>query len=1721
MRGFRRIISGLLVLCMFISMLPMTVFAEESTEFVGGSCGANLSWSLVDGMLTIEGEGTMDDYSSSNRAPWYHKYYSKIKRIVVKEGVTSIGSYAFHYCFNATEADLPQSVESIGAYAFYQCSNLTTVTLPEGLASLGEYAFRQCYELTSITIPEGITALETGVFRNCSKLKAVRLPSKLTAIGAQAFYSCQKLTSITIPDSVEILESYSFYDCNIEHIILNGIQSIGEFAFYYCDKLKSVTLSEKISVIERNALSVSSIDDVYYTGTQDEWNAVQIDDSNSGLLKADFHCDKGYFTTGVGSVVNPYQISTAKQLDAIRYDMDACYLQVADIDLNGITWEPIGQLPSGFEDGLCESSAFSGVFDGNGYAIHNLRITSIDRSNVAIGLFGVNDDGIIQNVLLENLYVSLDLDKPVWEYEKSLNYRHPIIGGIAALSKGSIVNCTVSGKIYVSCDLYYDKEENKPGFSPEFYVGGIVGEGSCSNCVNYADVSASGECEYNNNYQHCESVTVKCGGIAGNPGATNINNCINYGNVYASADGFALAGGISGHYGTMCCCVNYGTISSNSTSYEVLTSGMVQSNAGGISGAMGKSSSFCVNFGNISATKSDEDSDCCAGGITGYMDATYGTTGALKYCYNLGKSIHADCYTFDIIDETHQPYTRVGAICGNSCASKLSSECFTIDSFMLTDHTNDMRGENGTIMPSDSIHQRIKEIMLFLGLPCDEDGDHNIYSITRNGHTYERHDLSLTWDDAREYCENLGGHLVTITTAEEQMIVESVLSGSEKSWYWTGAQYAERDYHWITGESFNYANWSDSDPDYLKNDSRIAICSENNVDSNYLQYSWNDISGELSFFEGKAADRFVFGFICEYEYDTRPAFNESIYRADWLIRSSDQPNNIYDAVQYVDKYSPARIIHESGELQDIDSAWRGVTTFFETLAKGDAAIEYAFKQIDVYETILLDALETSTEASSGGNWALSTAKKINKNIKTTTDRLKDIIYLEYNWKLATDTSVAEMTESQKQQLLKSFKKTLQESEFKSSVIDINSASKILDGILSVASTVDTFVEKFYAYEALWELSDSMAVVLDKMYEKTPDNADYYAMRNAIWFCSEMIKETNRDQFTDGAILRSGTLTVGKEALKKMVSDYWGKVRDKAIAHNPALSILLFGYYFGRGVANVLGNADNISEQSFKLHAINRYRTALNSVILSLVSGYENNRSVGNADAVLNSLALLFGLSYIDCDTGCCFADKVDNAVLYKIKQFLLEETGADDFTFYAIDHKKELIEKHSVLSRYWIYNLEDDYPEMYPHYSDLLSTGEESYIGVPIFSNYKIACPVDVYVYDNSGAMIIDLRNDGYYFSENLNAIQVGDRKFVNFASNMGYQVDCVGFGDGNMCITVTESEGPEDLRKAVFYDLTVHEGVGYQLTAMDSKNNSSTYEITQGGSVILADYDSGTMTECSRIHAYSEPIFSWDGFTSCTARFVCETCAAEQAVVCDITSSVLPETENEITKTQFTASAMFNGKNYMDTQIIILSCPQHVAGLQWFFDDANHWRKCESCGERMYENVHVGGTASCAEKAVCTVCESAYGELLTHEYENTWSQGDTDGHWHKCKNCDAHDEPVPHTPGVDEVEHNICTECGYVIHVCMAGNKWHYDDISHWHKCEICSEKMDVSEHLADIESTEDVSQTCTICACILQPPKGLNWFFDALENEDNYLWASANYSKIIEQYGSCIYLE
>ena len=229
------------------------VYVPKTTGHIdSGTCGDNLTWDLTDSILTISGTGPMRDFDSSvSGAPWYRSYRTLIKAVIIENGCTSIGDYAFNECSNVRMVTIPNSVTSIGFSTFSHCSSLTSVTIPNSVTSVESYAFQYCTSLVNATLSNSIEEIEDCMFAHCVSLASIIIPNSVKSIGDAAFSNCSSLTSIVIPNSVTSIGSSVFSRCSglISVTIPNSVLSIGNSAFYYCSQLSSITIPNYITVI--------------------------------------------------------------------------------------------------------------------------------------------------------------------------------------------------------------------------------------------------------------------------------------------------------------------------------------------------------------------------------------------------------------------------------------------------------------------------------------------------------------------------------------------------------------------------------------------------------------------------------------------------------------------------------------------------------------------------------------------------------------------------------------------------------------------------------------------------------------------------------------------------------------------------------------------------------------------------------------------------------------------------------------------------------------------------------------------------------------------------------------------------------------------------------------------------------------------------------------------------------------------------------------------------------------------------------------------------------------------------------------------------------------------------------------------------------------------------------------------------------------------------------
>ena len=159
--NFKKTVLFLSLVFLFTAFAVFSVSAATSGMFENG-----FMWNLdSDGTLTITGNGDMPNWISYDFVPWY-SINGLIKKIVISQGVTSIGDYAFSNCKSLTSIEIHDSVTSIGDSAFEDCESLTSIEIPDSVTSIGKYAFYNCTSLISIEIPDSVTSIGGATFAN-------------------------------------------------------------------------------------------------------------------------------------------------------------------------------------------------------------------------------------------------------------------------------------------------------------------------------------------------------------------------------------------------------------------------------------------------------------------------------------------------------------------------------------------------------------------------------------------------------------------------------------------------------------------------------------------------------------------------------------------------------------------------------------------------------------------------------------------------------------------------------------------------------------------------------------------------------------------------------------------------------------------------------------------------------------------------------------------------------------------------------------------------------------------------------------------------------------------------------------------------------------------------------------------------------------------------------------------------------------------------------------------------------------------------------------------------------------------------------------------------------------------------------------------------------------------------------------------------------------------
>ena len=343
----KKSLSILLSILMLATSLNLFVLAAD--EPTAGTCGENVSWRFdpASGTLTLSGTGAVDEfplvekeilneetggtYTQRQPTPPWEAWRDQIAAVEVEEGVTllpgwcfarlpvlktaslansltDLGVGCFSDCAALEEANLPENLTTL-IQTFVGCANLrqvmtlpeslqttdfafaasgvTTVVLPGNMKNLDDVCFRDAENLTTVLVGKGIARIGMMAFQRTG-IKTLIVPDTVTQLGNELCQSCKALTSVYLPDGIKEIPINAFGVCtSLKQIRLPGdLETISAYAFNNCNQLDHITIPATVTSIGDGAFNFcASLMDVYYQGTEEQWNEVEISDAYNDPLK--------------------------------------------------------------------------------------------------------------------------------------------------------------------------------------------------------------------------------------------------------------------------------------------------------------------------------------------------------------------------------------------------------------------------------------------------------------------------------------------------------------------------------------------------------------------------------------------------------------------------------------------------------------------------------------------------------------------------------------------------------------------------------------------------------------------------------------------------------------------------------------------------------------------------------------------------------------------------------------------------------------------------------------------------------------------------------------------------------------------------------------------------------------------------------------------------------------------------------------------------------------------------------------------------------------------------------------------------------------------------------------------------------------------------------------------------------------------------------------------
>lgn len=563
-----------------------------------------------------------------------------------------------------------------------------------------------------------------------------------------------------------------------------------------------------------------------------------------------------------------------------------------------------------------------------------------------------------------------------------------------------------------------------------------------------------------------------------------------------------------------------------------------------------------------------------------------------------------------------------------------------------------------------------------------------------------------------------------------------------------------------------------------------------------------------------------------------PDFNVDIYRANWMQNSIPAVENINRVLR--DETPSAELVSNLQEtlFDEAIVAWDAFDQISSALDDPTALAEFAAEPKDMYAAIILNALEASVSYDIVDSKIEDTYKGIGKLISSIHDSMK----VEWNIDIYNSTAFKNLSGEQRDQVVQETKSWFNEN-FSGDAAGLEFINQMFKGVtkgFDTIGSIEDWCERIVSCYIVADTNEYLKAVLRQVYKDSLQGNNLY-LKLALADCVEIMDSSAEKLMLK--LINDEITVIGLKAGRYVIKECWSQVKDFIVMEFPAIAVFQQAYKNAKYASNLLFSTDDTIEQYLNMVAVSDIETLVGSSVAKLNREFNQQKTASTAATYLTGMDFVFTLRDIDTQKAHGFADVLDNSWRNKIIEFL---SGKDNFTdvksyyrnrqvWYNIEHEKFLTG--------WVDYLEEDYPNtgLYAYYQHLLDESDKRILT----KEFVAACPIDVYVYDQSGelaASIVDGRVS--CFGDVMIAL-IDDTKVVRFYDNQDYRIEYVGTSAGEMDVTVTEFNTDEEVVRTVnYYDVALTDGKIYTIDADDTILNTTPYQLKDESTGKIVDYD-------------------------------------------------------------------------------------------------------------------------------------------------------------------------------------------------------------------------------------------------------------------------------------------